>query len=54
MRRPPKEILYLSWSLPLLSADQFAEGCQVITILADPLAVGPLEPLNRFTHYLRR
>ena len=54
MRRPPKEILYLSWSLPLLPADQFAEGCQVITTLADPLAVGPLEPLNRFTHYLRR
>ena len=54
MVHPPKEILTLSWTLPLLPADQFAEGCQVLTTLADPLAVGPHEQLNAFTHYLRR
>ena len=53
MRCPPKEILYISWSLHLLPADELAEGCQVITTLVDPLAVGPVEPLNRSTHYLR-
>ena len=50
---PPKQILYLTWGLSLLPADRFAEGCQVITALADPLAVGELQQLNNFTHYLR-
>ena len=54
MVHPPKEILNLSWTLPLLPADQFAKGCQVLTTLADPLDVEPHEQLNTFIHYLRR
>lgn len=53
MDNPPLLILYLTWNLPLLPADQFAEGCGVITRLADPLAIGRYAALNEFTHYLR-
>ena len=43
----------MTWGLPLLPADRFAEGCQLITALADPLAIEEQRKLNDFTHYLR-
>lgn len=53
MKKANKEILHLTYALPLLPANEFAAGCQVITALADPLAVGNLQALNTFTHYVR-